>query len=86
MRKHTDSQEVKKRLKRASGHLMKVIDMVDNEDCMKVAQQLHAVSNAILSAKKIYIQDHVEHCLSEAKDSKSFDRKINEFKEITRYI
>ena len=53
---------------------------------MKVAQQLQAVSSAIITAKKTYIHDHLEHCLSEAKDRKAFNDKINEFKEITKYL
>jgi DNA-binding FrmR family transcriptional regulator len=67
--------------------LVKVIEMIENEtDCMKVAQQLQAVSSAIITAKKTYIQDHVEHCLAEAKDQRAFNSKIKEFKEITKYL
>lgn len=84
---HSENDEVIKRLKRANGHLVKVIEMIENDtDCMKVAQQLQAVSSAIITAKKTYIQDHVEHCLAEAKDQKAFNSKIKEFKEITKYL
>jgi len=84
---HIQNDDVVKRLKRANGHLVKVIDMLQNDtDCMKVAQQLQAVSSAVISAKKTYIHDHVEHCLTEAKDQKAFKSKINEFKEITKYL
>lgn len=84
---HIGNEDVVKRLKRASGHLNKVIEMLQDEtECMKVAQQLQAVSSAITTAKKTYIQDHVEHCLAEAKDQNAFSSKIKEFKEITKYL
>lgn len=87
MSEHVENQDVVKRLKRASGHLKKVIEMLQNEtECMKVAQQLQAVSSAIISAKKTYIHDHVEHCMAGAKDRKAFNSKVSEFKEITKYL
>ena len=82
MSDHVESEAVIKRLKRATGHLKKVIEMLEQDmDCMKIAQQLQAVSSAITVAKKTYIHDHVEHCLAEAKDQKAFNSKIKEFKE-----
>lgn len=87
MGEHQENEEIIKRLKRANGHLMKVIEMLESDsECMKVAQQLQAVSSAIITAKKTYIHDHVEHCLAEAKDQKAFNSKIKEFKEITKYL
>ena len=84
---HVKNDEIIKRLKRASGHLTKVIEMLSEEtDCMKIAQQLQAVSSAVINAKKNYIQDHVEHCLAEAKDPKIFKSKIKEFKQISKYL
>ncbi|MCB0361356.1 MAG: metal-sensing transcriptional repressor [Bdellovibrionales bacterium] len=84
---HSENEDIIKRLKRANGHLMKVIEMLESDsECMKVAQQLQAVSSAIITAKKTYIHDHVEHCLAEAKDQKAFNSKIKEFKEITKYL
>jgi len=52
----------------------------DGQECVDVARQLHAVSNAIISAKSTYIHDHIEHCL----DGKHVD--LSELKEITKYI
>lgn len=87
MSKHVKNEEVIKRLKRANGHLNKVIAMMEREDgCMKVAQQLQAVFSAIGTAKKLYIQDHIEHCLSEAKSESAFKSKIREFKEVSKYL
>lgn len=78
---HHSHEEVSKRLKRAKGHLEKVIQMIaEGEECVDVARQLHAVSKAILAAKGTYIHDHIEHCL----DDKHVD--LAELKEITKYI
>lgn len=78
---HLSHEEVSKRLKRAKGHLEKVLKMIDEgKACVDVARQLHAVSNAIIAAKGTYIHDHIEHCL----DGKHVD--LDELKEITKYI
>ena len=83
---HTENSSVIKRLKRATGHLQKVIEMLESQtDCMKVAQQLQAVSSAIIGAKKTYIHDHIDHCLSSA-GSNRISVKVDEFKEITKYL
>ena len=52
------------------------------------AQQLQAVENAIHQAKKILIQDHLDHCLEDLLGSVDKDQQnsIEEFKEITRYL
>ena len=78
---HRSHDEVAKRLKRAKGHLEKVLQMIEaGEPCVDVARQMYAVSNAIIAAKGTYIHDHIEHCL----DGKHVD--LNELKEITKYI
>ncbi len=87
MGRHIESKDVIKRLRRAGGHLSKVVEMLESDtDCMKVAQQLQAVLSAITTAKKTYIHDHVEHCLVEARNQRAFSSKIREFKEITKYL
>ena len=54
----------------------------DEKSCMEVAQQLQAVTNAIVKAKQIYVQDHIEHCIQSAQgeDSNANSRKIKELK------
>lgn len=89
MHTHHTHPEIIKRLKRANGHLNKVIKMIEKETpCLEVAQQLHAVSQAIRKAKEIYIRDHIDHCVDEAvlSDSKSKKSHVIEFKEITKYL
>ena len=89
MNKHSSHVDIVKRLKRASGHLDKVVEMIENEKgCLDVAQQLQAVTSALSKAKQIYVQDHIEHCIESASDanSKEFSQQIKELKEITKYL
>lgn len=89
MNKHTTHPDIVQRLKRAAGHLQKVVDMIEKErGCLETAQQLQAVFNAIANAKKKYVQDHIEHCIevTERLDKKHLARHIHELKEITKYL
>ena len=87
--KHHSHDDVSNRLKRARGHLEKVIAMIESEEpCLEVSRQLHAVSKAIQSAKKIFIGDHIEHCLDTTvcSDPKKLAKALDEFKEISKYL
>ena len=86
---HASHPVVIKRLKKANGHLNSTIEMlVDGRTCLDVAQQLQAVENAIHQAKKVLIQDHLDHCLEDLLGSVDKEQKdsLDEFKEITRYL
>lgn len=89
MKTHTSHPDILKRLKRAYGHLNKTIQMVKEEKpCIEVAQQLQAVVNALSSAKHLFVQDHIEHCLDESISGNSQKAKemIVELKELTKYL
>jgi len=86
---HSPHPEVIKRLRRAEGHLKKIIAMVEEgRGCLDVAQQLQAVECAIRNAKKTMIHDHINHCLEEAAGPTSREGRslVEEFKEITKYL
>jgi hypothetical protein NreA len=86
---HASHPAVITRLKKANGHLSSTIEMlVAGRTCLDVAQQLQAVENAIHQAKKVLIQDHLDHCLEDLLGSvdKNQQDSIDEFKEITRYL
>ena len=54
------------RLKRAEGHLRRVVLMIDaGKTCLDLATQLHAVERAVAEAKRALIHDHIDHCLAE---------------------
>ena len=86
---HAHHADIAKRLKRAEGHLRKVIAMIEQErPCLDIAQQLHAVERAITQAKKTLIQDHLDHCLEApgGEVGASQRKPIDEFKQITKYL
>ncbi|WP_376710697.1 metal-sensing transcriptional repressor [Pseudochrobactrum lubricantis] len=86
---HASHPDIVKRLKRASGHLISVISMIEAErPCLDIAQQLYAVEKAIAQAKKALIQDHLDHCLEDVVGTIEKDKRktIEDFKEITKYL
>ncbi|MCB9958109.1 MAG: metal-sensing transcriptional repressor [Rhodospirillaceae bacterium] len=85
---HTSHPDVLKRLKRAEGHLRHTIAMIEEgRPCPAVAQQLHAVVRAIDQAKKVFIHDHIDHCLEDGvRTSQDQRAMVAEFKEISKYL
>ena len=84
---HATHPDIEKRLKRANGHLLSVIAMIEaNKPCTDIAQQLHAVEKAILQAKRTLIQDHIDHCLDEAVAGAGDTSTLADFKAITKYL
>ena len=89
MTTHTSHPDIIKRLKRAEGHLKSIITMLEEERaCLDIAQQLQAVESAISNAKKIFVHDHIDHCLEHAvrKGTQKAGDTIREFKSITKYL
>ena len=89
MGKHGTHPDILKRLKRAEGHLRKVIEMMEEQaPCLDIAQQMHAVTNALVNAKTAFIHDHIEHCLDATFEKKRelTQKDLQEFKEITKYF
>lgn len=86
---HQSHPEIVKRLKRASGHLAKVIAMIEaGVPCADVAQQMHAVVKAVDSAKSAFVQDHIEHCLDDGLNGSRDEvrAKIRELKAVAKYL
>jgi DNA-binding FrmR family transcriptional regulator len=86
---HHSHPEIVKRLRRAEGHLRRVIAMIEEgRACLDLAQQLHAVEKAIGQAKKTLIHDHVDHCLTVAGNGQHMAARsaIGEFKAISKYL
>jgi DNA-binding FrmR family transcriptional regulator len=88
-RQHASHPEIIKRLKRAEGHLRSLIGMIEaGKPCLELAQQLHAVENAIANAKRELIHDHIDHCLDGAVngDTRSARAALVEFKALSKYL
>jgi uncharacterized protein len=86
---HESHPAIIQRLKRAEGHMRRVIEMFgEGRTCLDLAQQLHAVEKAIGEAKRQLIHDHVDHCLDVAANGggKPPRAVVNEFKAISRYL
>jgi len=86
---HQSHPDIIKRLKRAEGHMRRVIAMfAEGRSCLELAQQLHAVEKAINEAKRRLIHDHVDHCLDDAANGKGTAPpvQLSEFKAISRYL
>jgi uncharacterized protein len=89
MHVHQTHPDIVKRLRRAEGHLRRVIAMVEEaRPCLDVAQQLHAVEKAIGEAKKTLIHDPVDHCLDAAANGRGQTTRsvVSEFKAISKYL
>lgn len=66
MQIHASHPAIATRLKRAEGHLRRVVVMIeDGQPCLDIATQLHAVERAVAEAKRALIHDHIDHCLTE---------------------
>lgn len=84
MTAHLSHPAIINRLKRAHGHLASVIDMLAAErPCVELAQQLRAVENAISSAKKTLIHDHLSECLAHGDDAA---KVMEEFRAIAKFL
>jgi hypothetical protein NreA len=66
---HASHPAIATRLRRAEGHLRRVIEMIDEgRPCLDLATQLHAVERAVTEAKRALIHDHIDHCVTGAGD------------------
>jgi hypothetical protein NreA len=86
---HKYHQTVIARLKRAEGHLQSTIDMIKaGRSCIVVAQQLQAVEAAVANAKRLLIQDHIDHCLEEVTGElpRQSRELLDEFKAVAKLL
>lgn len=85
---HESHDAIIKRLKRARGHMNKVITMIEaHEPCTDVARQLQAVYKAVFNAKQTLIRDHIDHCLSvDVIKTRPAKEIKDELAEITKYL
>jgi len=87
--RHQSHPDIVKRLRRAEGHLRSTITMIEEgRRCVDLAQQLHAVENAVANAKRELIEDHIEHCLGECVGGGGMTAKaaLSEFKQLAKYL
>jgi uncharacterized protein len=79
---HASHPAIATRLKRAEGHLRRVIAMIEEgRPCLDLATQLHAVERAVAEAKRALIHDHIDHCVTGG-----HDHDLTEIKSLTRLL
>ncbi|MDA0221119.1 MAG: metal-sensing transcriptional repressor [Proteobacteria bacterium] len=84
---HASHPDIINRLKRADGHLRRIIAMIEEgRPCVEVAQQMQAVESAVTKAKQVYIRDHIDHCLEGTAKGRGARELVREFQEIARYL
>jgi uncharacterized protein len=86
---HHTHPQIGKRLRRAEGHLRAIQVMIEEgRSCADIAQQLHAVHQAIVQAKRMVIQDHLDHCFDDVIGTLPPKKRgpIEEFRDITKYL
>lgn len=86
---HHTHPAIVRRLRRAQGHLGKVIAMIEAQrECVAIAQQLQAVEVAITRAKHLLIHDHIDHCLDERSHAgrRGNAHSLDEFRQITKFL
>lgn len=83
---HSNHPAIIKRLNRATGHLKSIVGMIEEQrPCDDIAQQLQAVENAIASAKRALINDHIDHCLVHAEEGEGTKVAVEQFRAISKY-
>ena len=86
---HANNPEIISRLKRVEGHMRSVVSMLeDGRSCLDIAQQLHAVENAVANAKKDMIRHHMEHTLEETlgRESSPARSLLKDLKTLAKYL
>jgi DNA-binding FrmR family transcriptional regulator len=79
---HASHPAIATRLKRAEGHLRRIIGMIgEGRPCLDLATQLHAVERAVAEAKRALIHDHIDHCLTGGGD-----HDLAEIKALTKLL
>lgn len=64
---HKENKAVIDRISRACGHLASIKKMIEeNRDCKEILIQLAACKMAINNIGKIYLTDHINHCVKNA--------------------
>lgn len=86
---HATNTELLNRLKRANGHLAKIVQMIEAEaDGLDTAQQLQAVISALDKAKTVLVADHIEHHLEDVVGplSREAREKLAKLSDLAKYL
>lgn len=85
---HTKTKQVTNRLARVEGHVRSIRGMVaEGRPCPEVLIQIAAARSALDQAARVLLEDHLEHCVMEAKTRGNVTAAVNDLKEaLHRFI
>jgi DNA-binding FrmR family transcriptional regulator len=85
---HTKTRQVLNRLARIEGHVRSIRQMVaDDRPCPEVLIQIAAARSALDQAARVLLEDHLVHCVVEAKTRGNVARAVGDLKEaLDRFI
>jgi DNA-binding FrmR family transcriptional regulator len=86
---HATDRDLINRLKRAHGHLAKIITMIEGDrSALDTAQQLQAVVAALDKAKTVLVAHHIEHHLTETLGELTPEAKatLDHMAELAKYL
>jgi DNA-binding FrmR family transcriptional regulator len=83
---HACHKENLKRLKRISGQVNGLMNMVESEKyCLDILTQSKAIRKALESVERIILEKHLRHCVKDAlENKKDTDKKIEEIVKILK--
>ncbi len=87
--KHASHPDIIAKLKQAQGQIGSIVAMMaEGRSCTELAQQLQAAESIVHLAKRALIQDHMEHCITDAasQGGKAAREAMAEFKTLSKYL
>ena len=64
---HQENKAVIDRISRVCGHLASIKKMIEeNRECKEILTQIVACKSAVINIGKIYLNDHINHCVKNA--------------------
>lgn len=85
---HTKTKHVLNRLARIEGHVRSIRQMVaEDRPCPEVLIQMAAARSALNQAARVLLEDHLEHCIVEAKTKGNVAAAVADLREaLDRFI
>jgi CsoR family transcriptional regulator, copper-sensing transcriptional repressor len=86
--RHFKTKTVINRLSRIEGHIRAIKRMLEEErPCPDVLIQLAAVKSAVQKASQIVLEDHIQSCMTDAVDNKTYEEEWQKLKKaLDKYI
>ena len=81
MGKHASHADICKRLSRIAGHVNGIARMIEKKNsCMNVLHQMEAAIASLRKARKVFLEDHLTHCVIETANNGDAKHAVKEIK------